>query len=322
MSEIFELEKLAKFVETLIANDELSLTQERSLPPHYEFPDFGANRLQPTALKHLCLELSGYLKQTVSPTLELPSFVIILKKRLVWKRILEACCSESYTHTNILRVMAALQKEEQMSMESDASQDKTKELSKASSEKKGGNEMLIEMGVKTGLTVVFSLLRQAWAQMAWQKQLELTLQQSGAVVPMPGTAPIISLPNEVLKSVLDIMKGIAPLSLLNRRTLSSLSNTCLTQSCEFLDWIINPDSIVDAEGKRLAMEIMLSITLQYGDLVSLMEWVSRMLSVLTVYHEKEKEKEGEKGSGVATLSLSKEYCDCAIEEIRKRTVSK
>lgn len=315
LAELFDLEKLQKFVETLTSSDELSFTEDTSPPPQYEFPDFGANRLQPTALRHLCLELSSYLKRAVSPTLEIPSVMILLRMGLVWERILEACGSESYTRTNIQRVIVALQKEEQISLESDNGEE-TKEVSKASTEKKSGNEMLVEMGVKTGLSVVFSLLKQTWAQLAWQKQLELTLQQSGAVqLPALGAAPVVSLPNEVLKSILDIMKGIPPLSLSNKRALSSLSNTCLTQSCEFLEWIIKPDSYVGSEGKRLAVEIMLSIALQYGDLVSLLEWVSKMLDILGLYQER---KEG--AGQCADLTLSREFCDWMLEEIRKRTV--
>ena len=320
LSEIFDLEKLDKFVETLTSNGELSFTKDTSAPPQFDFPDFGANRLQPTALKHLCLELSSYLKRAVSVTLDIPSFIILLRMRIVWGRILEACNSESYTKTNIQRVISALQKEEQMSSESETSDNGNKKLAKASLEKKSGNDMLVEMGVKTGLTVVFSLLRQAWAQLAWQKQLELSLQQSGAIVPFPpsGAAPVINLPNEVLKSILDIMKGIPPLSLSNKRTLSTLSNTCLSHSSEFLEWIVRPDSYVDKEGKRLATEITLSITLQYGDLVSLLEWISKSLTVLGLYQEREKERVGQV---IAPLCLSKEYCDWALDEIRKRTVS-
>ena len=313
LSELFDLKKLQKLVETLISNDELSFTEDTSLPPQYEFPDFGANRLQPTALKHLCLELSSYLKRAVSPVLEVPSVMLLQRMGLVWERVMKAYGSEFYTRTNIQRVITAQQKEEQISSES-AEVSGVSELTKASSEKKSGNEMLIEMGVKTGLSVVFSLLKQAWAQLAWQKQLELTLQQSSATL---RAVPVISLPNEVLKSILDIMKGLPPLSLSNKRTLSSLSTACLSQSCEFLEWIVKPDSLVDSEGKRLATEIMLSITLQYGDLVSLLEWVSQMLNVLGAYHEGEKDG-GKKD--IADISLSKEFCNWVLEEIRKRTV--
>lgn len=318
LSELFDLNKLQKLVETLISNDELVFTEDTSVPPQYEFPDFGANRLQPTALRLICLELSSYLKRAVSPMLEIPSVMLLQRMGLVWERVLRAYSSENYTRTNIRRVITALQKEEQISLES-AEVHGVKELTKASSEKKSGNEMLVEVGVKTGLSVVFSLLKQTWAQLAWQKQLEqlLTVQQSGDVVPFP-TLRAVSLPNEVLKSILDIMKGIPPLSLSNKRTLSSLSNACLSQSCEFLEWIVKPDSFVDSEGKRLAAEIMLSITLQYGDLVSLLEWVSNTLNVLEAYQEEKKDGERQ---DVTVISLSKEFCNWVLEEIRKRTVS-
>ena len=316
LSELFDLDKVQKLVELLTSNNELSFTDSTSPPPQYDFPDFGANHLQPTALKHLCLELSNSLSRTVSPVLETPSVVILFRMGLVWERILEAFSAESYSRVNIQRVIAALQKEEQISLESSYiyANKEIKEPSKASTEKKSGNEILVEMGVKSGLSVVFSLLKQAWAQLAWQKQLELTLQQSGAVVPFPsfsGAVPVVSLPSEVLKSILDILKAIPPLSLSNKRALSSLGETCLTQSGEFLEWIIRPDSYVDNEGKRLAMEIMLSITLQYGDLVSLLEWISKMLNVLGLYHTEEK---------YGTLALSKKFCDWVLNEIRLRTV--
>lgn len=314
LSELFDLEKVQKFVELLTSSGELSFTEDTSPPPQYDFPDFGANRLQPTALKHLCLELSTYLRRTISPVLETPSILILLRMGLIWERILEAFSTESYTRVNIQRVITALQKEEQISLEGSDVSKETKEPSKASAEKKSGNEVLVEMGVKTGLSVVFSLLKQAWAQLAWQKQLELTLQQSGTIVPFSspsGVIPVISLPNEVLKSILDILKGIPPLSLSNKRALSSLSESCLTQSREFLEWIVRPDSYVDNEGKRLAMEIMLSVTLQYGDLVSLLEWISKMLAVLALY-------QGQESGG--NITLSKEFCDWVLSEIRRRTV--
>lgn len=319
LSELFDLEKLQKLLDILTSSDELTFTEDTGPPPQYDFPDFGAHHLQPTALKHLCLELSGYLKRAVSPTLEIPSVMLLLRMGLVWERVLRACSSESYTRTNMQRVIAALQKEEQISLESSKVGDGVKELTKPASEKKSGNEMLVEMGVKTALSVVFSLLKQAWAQLVWQKQLEVTLQESGAVVPFPmsGAVPVISLPNEVLKSILDIMKSISPLSLSNRRTLSSLSNACLSQSCEFLEWVIKPDSLVDSEGKRLATEIIFSITLQYGDLVSLLEWVSKMLNVLAAYQEREKDGGRQ---DIVVISLSKEFCHWVLEEIRKRTV--
>lgn len=325
MSEIFDLEKLQNFIDTLTSNKELSFKVDSGAPLRYDFPDFGANKLQPTALKHLCLELSRYLKRAVSPTLEIPSTILLVRMGLVWHRVHEACGAEGYTRTNIQRVISALQKEEQISTDGVSAIKAAKNVSEASSAKLSSNEMLIEVGVKTGLSVVFSLLRQAWAQLAWQKQLELTLRQSGAAVPFPtspGGAPVISLPNEVLKSVLDIMKGLPPLSLSNQRALSSLSSTCLTQSREFLDWIIRPDSFVDSDGKRLALEIMLGLTLQYGDLVSVLEWVAKMLEVLKVYQaEGEKEGDGERRGVMTTLCLSREFCEWTLAEVRRRTVS-
>jgi len=70
--------------------------------------------------------------------------------------------------------------------------------------------------VKASLLVVFSLLKQTWAQLAWQKQVKEQMKVSGAVVPFAG----VNLPNEVLRSVLNVMMGI-PLT------------SCLQQASEF-----------------------------------------------------------------------------------------
>ena len=69
---------------------------------------------------------------------------------------------------------------------------------------------------------------------------------------------------------------------------------------------------MDAEGKRLAAEILFSLALPYGSLSNLIEWVEKVLACLISYEGKE---------DVVRPSLSLEFCRTALEEIRKRTVS-
>ena len=81
--------------------------------------------------------------------------------------------------------------------------EREEEMSKWSNHHRN-SQVLVEVGVKASLSVVFSLLKQTWAQIAWQKQVEEQMEVSGAVVPIAG----VHLPNKVLRSVLDVMEGI------------------------------------------------------------------------------------------------------------------
>lgn len=304
LSQIFEPDSLQKLLED--AQQEVSFAQDNSAPSAYDFPDFGANRLRPAALKHLCGELSGYLQRAVAPVSDIPACMILERRAAVWDRVRQACQQTSYEDSNHLRRVFVSLKEE----EGEGKKEEKTTKSQDTTEKLTGNEILIEVGVKTGLSVMFSMLRQAWAQLAWQRQLEQQLQATGAVVPFPGGQ--VSLPNEVLRSILGVLKGIPPLSLANLKSLSKLSISCLEQSSEFLTWILQPDSNVDSEGKRLACEIIFSLALQHGNLNALIELVEKVLECLGKY---------EGNADAPKPSLSLEFCHSMLEEIRKRAVS-
>ena len=310
LGDIFRNESLQKLIEETLAQHEVTFTEETSIAPPYDFPDFGASRLQPAALKHICSELGRYLERAVTSVTDIPSVIIIQRRAIVWERVIGACQEQIYSDTALRRVFAAMKKGEEEFGKGKEEKGKKEDTPKVeqSSEKLSGNEILVEVGVKASLSVVFSLLKQTWAQLAWQKQVEEQMKASGAVVPFAG----VNLPNEVLRSVLDVLKGIPPLSLSNTKSLSHLGNSCLQQASEFLDWVLQPGSFVDAEGKRLAAEISFSLALQYGCLNNLIDWVEKVLACLICYEGK-----GE----VMRPSLSLEFCRTALEEIRKRTVS-
>ena len=317
LSEIFENESLQKHLDDLSSQQELEFVEDKSAPPPYDFPDIGANRLQPAALKHLCTELSGYMERAVAPVSDFPAYMILERREFVWARVIEACLHQFYSEGSLRRAIAALKKEKE-----EGEGKKSKEASKTrdSTEKLSGNDVLIEVGVRTGMSIVFSLLKQAWAQFTWQKQLEQQLQLSGATLPLPGGQ--LNLPNQVLRSVLDVLKGIPPLSLANVKALSKLSSSCLEQASEFLNWIVQSTSFVDAEGKRLASEILLSLALQHGNLNSLLEWLGNVLCCLTSYKAEAAESDGSSGDHTSYPHLSLEFCLGVLEEIRKRTVRK
>jgi len=140
---------------------------------------------------------------------DIPSVIIIQRRTIVWERVMEAFLEELYSDDALLRVFAG--EEEFGEGKGKEEKGKKEEASKVeqSSEKLSGNEILVEVGVKAGLSVVFSLLKQTWAQLAWQKQVEEQMKVSGAVVPFAG----VNLPNEVLRPVLDVMEGIPLTSL-------------------------------------------------------------------------------------------------------------
>lgn len=283
-----------------------------SLSTVSSFPDFGAHLLQKAALANVSADLRKHIHLALSGVSNVPSVFVAKRMSLVWDRVVEACLSDLYSTGNVERVLKAIQKEGEV-IESSVSV-RGSELSRsarASEEKLTGNFFLMEVGIKTGLSLVFSLLKQAWAQHAWQKQLEQVLSQSTSLA--IGPAPAINLPNEVLKSVLDVLLTIPPLSLSNPKTVSQFSETCLSQSIEFLQWIIGPTSLVDIGGKRLSLQIMLSLYLQRGSLVHLLEWVEGILLVLASYQDV--------GVTVTPPSLEVGYCQSVMSEIRMRTVS-
>ena len=109
-----------------------------------------------------------------------------------------------------------------------------------------GTQALIEMGVRTGVSLVFSLLRQNW---------QLSAQQG-----------FISLGNDVLVTALDVVRSLPALSLSNENKIPSLGISTMNQITEFLKTFSLPSSIVDTAGKRTALELVLALATHRGSL--------------------------------------------------------
>ena len=282
------------------------------------FPDFGAHLLQKAALSNVCADLRKHIHLALSGVCHVPSVFVAKRMSSVWDRVIETCLSDSYSTGNVDRVLRALQKEGETVVESTTSSSRGSVSSQGtqrgprSEEKLTGNSFLMEVGIKTGLSLMFTLLKQAWAQHAWQLQLQQALSQSSSISLAP--APDVNLPVQVLKSVLDILNTIPPLSLNNPKALSQVAETCLNQSLEFLQWVMSPTSNVDTQGKSLALQVMLSLYLQRGSLMYLLEWVEGIINMLVSYQDM--------GGGVTTPPLLEVgYCQRVVCEIRTRTVS-
>ncbi|XP_050295909.1 probable E3 ubiquitin-protein ligase HERC1 isoform X2 [Anthonomus grandis grandis] len=120
-----------------------------------------------------------------------------------------------------------------------------------------GNQALLEMGVRTGLSLLFSLLQQNW--------------QVSEILGIP------SLCNSVLETTMDLIKELPALCLSNDAQLSSLGITSLEQVSDFLKNSVLHVASADTKGKTLAAEILLGIALLRGSLRYLLEWIDMAL---------------------------------------------
>ena len=111
------------------------------------------------------------------------------------------------------------------------------------------SDALMEMGVKTGLSFIFSLLRQSW------------------------TNEGVNLCNDVLQTALGVVCSLPPLSLTNETRLPALGLNALDQVSGFLKSMSMPHSGADRHGKQLASELVLALAAQRGSLRYLLEWI-------------------------------------------------
>lgn len=122
-----------------------------------------------------------------------------------------------------------------------------------------GSVALLEIGVKTGLTLLFSLIKQNW--------------QVSEMLGVP------SLCNSILETTLTLIQKLPPLSLSNESQLTSLGISCIEQVSDFLQESIMYASNTDKRGKLLATELLLNIALQRGSLHCLLDWIRMALDL-------------------------------------------
>lgn len=264
-----------------------------------------------TTLSFMRENLQSRIRKSLATVSDVPSVIVASRMCSVWNKVIDACSNELVSVSNVKRVLKDMQKEEDVETSTAVKTTKSLlgQLAKPE-EKQTGNALLVELGIKAGLSIVYTLLKQAWSQFAWQKQLEQALLQSSISL---GPISAVNLPNEVMRSVYDVLIDIPPLSLSNPKTISQFGQTCVDQSAEFLQWVISPSSQADAEGKRLGLQIMISLCIQRGSLVYILEWVEKILLVLVSY--------GEMGVASQLPTLEVSFCQNVLNEISKRGVS-
>uniref|UniRef100_A0A8C4H0W8 HECT-type E3 ubiquitin transferase n=1 Tax=Dicentrarchus labrax TaxID=13489 RepID=A0A8C4H0W8_DICLA len=126
----------------------------------------------------------------------------------------------------------------------------------AASKVKSGTDVLIEMGVRTGLSLLFSLLQQNWRYAA-------------------SVHPESVLCNDVLATASSVLSSLPPLSLANENKIPSVGLDCLAQVADFLKKtsVSSGTGGADLTGRRLALELLLGLAMQRGSLKFLLEWV-------------------------------------------------
>uniref|UniRef100_A0A3Q2QMR5 Hect domain and RLD 7 n=1 Tax=Fundulus heteroclitus TaxID=8078 RepID=A0A3Q2QMR5_FUNHE len=126
---------------------------------------------------------------------------------------------------------------------------------------KSGTDVLIEMGVRTGLSLLFSLLQQNWRYAA-------------------SAHPESVLCNDVLATASSVLASLPPLSLANESKIPSVGLDCLGQVADFLKKTSasSASSGADPTGRRLALELLLGLAMQRGSLKFLLEWVEVALA--------------------------------------------
>ncbi|KAM4720559.1 putative E3 ubiquitin-protein ligase HERC1 isoform 3-T4 [Anableps anableps] len=132
------------------------------------------------------------------------------------------------------------------------------------SKTKSGTDVLIEMGVRTGLSLLFSLLQQNWRYAA-------------------SVHPESVLCNDVLSTASSVLASLPPLSLANESKIPSVGLDCLGQVADFLKKtsVSSGSSGADPTGRRLALELLLGLAMQRGSLKFLLEWVEVALAAST-----------------------------------------
>uniref|UniRef100_UPI0037E82BA5 probable E3 ubiquitin-protein ligase HERC1 n=1 Tax=Semicossyphus pulcher TaxID=241346 RepID=UPI0037E82BA5 len=134
-------------------------------------------------------------------------------------------------------------------------------LAGAASKVKSGTDVLIEMGVRTGLSLLFSLLQQNWRYAA-------------------SVHPESVLCNDVLATASSVLSSLPPLSLANENKIPSVGLDCLAQVADFLKKtsVSSGAGGADPTGRRLALELLLGLAMQRGSLKFLLEWVEVALA--------------------------------------------
>ncbi|KAL7980305.1 hypothetical protein Chor_014634 [Crotalus horridus] len=225
-----------------------------------QLPDFERESLSSDEQDHyLDALLSSQLALAKMVCSDSPFAGALRKRLLVLQRIFYALSNKYHDKGRV--------KQQQHSPESSSG---STDIHSISERPRSSTDALIEMGVRTGLSLLFALLRQSWM--------------------MPAAGPGISLCNDVIHTAIEVVSSLPPLSLANESKIPPMGLDCLSQVTAFLKGVTIPNSGADTLGRRLASELLLGLAAQRGSLRYLLEWIEMALSASAVVHTMEKNK--------------------------------
>ncbi|XP_025019967.1 probable E3 ubiquitin-protein ligase HERC1 isoform X1 [Python bivittatus] len=225
-----------------------------------QLPDFERESLSSDEQDHyLDALLSSQLALAKMVCSDSPFAGALRKRLLVLQRIFYALSNKYHDKGRV--------KQQQHSPESSSG---STDIHSVSERPRSSTDALIEMGVRTGLSLLFALLRQSWM--------------------MPAAGPGISLCNDVIHTAIEVVSSLPPLSLANESKIPPMGLDCLSQVTVFLKGVTIPNSGADTLGRRLASELLLGLAAQRGSLRYLLEWIEMALSASAVVHTMEKNK--------------------------------
>ncbi|KAJ3666590.1 hypothetical protein Zmor_002027 [Zophobas morio] len=194
------------------------------------------------------VELNHYIATLLTSQFDLAKnvcsssqFAVVLKQRLLILR----------------RIFYALTMKYHDKEKSDQSVNENNNSNALSRETLSGSQALLEIGVKTGLSLLFSLLRQNW--------------QVSDILKVP------SLCNSVLETSFELLQKLPSLCLSNDVQLTNLGISSLEQVSDFLKDSVLHSPNADPQGRLLSCKLLLALALQRGSLRYLLDWIEMAL---------------------------------------------
>nr|XP_057932870.1 probable E3 ubiquitin-protein ligase HERC1 isoform X8 [Doryrhamphus excisus] len=252
----------------LLANKEVVLLPQQVLClKGPQLPDFERECLSSDEQEHYLDALLGSQLALAKMVCSDSPFAAALRKRvLVLQRIFYALSNKYHDKGKV--------KQQQHSPENTSG---SADQHCVSERPRSSTDALIEMGVRTGLSLLFALLRQSWM-----------------MPPPPGPCGSaggnLNLCNDVIRTAIDVVSSLPPLSLANESKIPPMGLDSLAQVTTFLKGVTMPNSGADILGRRLASELLLGLASQRGSLRYLLEWIEMALVASAVVSTMEQSK--------------------------------
>lgn len=258
-------EGVAALYSKLLANKEaVVLPQQVLCLKGPQLPDFERESVSSEEQEHYLDALLGSQLALAKMVCSDSPFAAALRKRvLVLQRVFYALSNKYHDQGKV--------KQQQHSPESSAG---SADVHAVSERPRSSTDALIEMGVRTGLSLLFALLRQSWMM----PPPAPPAPQGSAGCP----AAHMNLCNDVIHTAIEVVNSLPPLSLANESKIPAMGLDCLAQVTAFLKGVTTPTSGADVLGRRLASELLLGLASQRGSLRYLLEWIEMALAAAAV----------------------------------------